>query len=329
MAGINWVKLKLLNKMNKEFDVIVVGELNVDLILNDLDRFPEVGKEILARQMTLTLGSSAAIFASNISSLGARVAFIGKIGKDKFGEVVLESLHNNNVDVSMIKMDENCGTGATIVLNVEEDRANTTYPGAMELLTINDISQEDLGRAKHLHFSSFFLQPGMREDVGKLFRTAQELGLTTSFDMQWDPEEEWDLDIADILPHVNVFLPNENELMYLSGKNDLIEAINFIKKYSDVLAIKKGNQGSMVSYRDEIMNLPAYLNKNVVDAIGAGDSFNAGFIFKYILGNSIPDCQQYGNLTGAVSTTAAGGTTAFQNYENFRQKARDVFGFTV
>ncbi len=329
MAGINWVKLKLLNKMNKEFDVIVVGELNVDLILNDLDRFPEVGKEILARQMTLTLGSSAAIFASNISSLGARVAFIGKIGKDKFGEVVLESLHNNNVDVSMIKMDENCGTGATIVLNVEEDRANTTYPGAMELLTINDISQEDLGRAKHLHFSSFFLQPGMREGVGKLFRTAQELGLTTSFDMQWDPEEEWDLDIADILPHVNVFLPNENELMYLSGKNDLIEAINFIKKYSDVLAIKKGNQGSMVSYRDEIMNLPAYLNKNVVDAIGAGDSFNAGFIFKYILGNSIPDCQQYGNLTGAVSTTAAGGTTAFQDYENFRQKARDVFGFTV
>ena len=329
MAGINWVKLKLLNKMNKEFDVIVVGELNVDLILNDLDRFPEVGKEILARQMTLTLGSSAAIFASNISSLGARVAFIGKIGKDKFGEVVLESLQNNNVDVSMIKMDENCGTGATIVLNVEEDRANTTYPGAMELLTINDISQEDLGRAKHLHFSSFFLQPGMREGVGKLFRTAQELGLTTSFDMQWDPEEEWDLDIADILPHVNVFLPNENELMHLSGKNDLIEAINFIKKYSDVLAIKKGNQGSMVSYRDEIMNLPAYLNKNVVDAIGAGDSFNAGFIFKYILGNSIPDCQQYGNLTGAVSTTAAGGTTAFQNYENFRQKARDVFGFTV
>ena len=225
--------------MNKEFDVIVVGELNVDLILNDLDRFPEVGKEILARQMTLTLGSSAAIFASNISSLGARVAFIGKIGKDKFGEVVLESLHNNNVDVSMIKMDENCGTGATIVLNVEEDRANTTYPGAMELLTINDISQEDLGRAKHLHFSSFFLQPGMREGVGKLFRTAQELGLTTSFDMQWDPEEEWDLDIADILPHVNVFLPNENELMYLSGKNDLIEAINFIKNTAMFSQLKR------------------------------------------------------------------------------------------
>ena len=329
MAGINWVKSKSLNNMNKEFDVIVVGELNVDLIMNDLDRFPEVGKEILARQMTLTLGSSAAIFASNISSLGARVAFIGKIGKDKFGEVVLESLQNNDVDVSMIIQDENCGTGATIILNVEEDRANTTYPGAMDLLTINDISEKDLSRAKHLHFSSFFLQPGMRDGVGKLFRTAQELGLTTSFDMQWDPEEEWDLAIDEILPHVNVFLPNESELMFLSGKNDLDEAINFIEKYTDVLVIKRGNKGSLVSSGGESMDLPAFLNKNVVDAIGAGDSFNAGFIYKYILGNSILDCQQYGNLTGAVSTTAAGGITAFQDYENFRKTAREVFGFTV
>ena len=77
------------------------------------------------------------------------------------------------------------------------------------------------------------------------------------------------------------------------------------------------------------MDLPAFLNKNVVDAIGAGDSFNAGFIYKYILGNTIPDCQQYGNLTGAVSTTAAGGITAFQDYEKFRKTAREKFGFTV
>ena len=315
--------------MKKEFDVIVVGELNVDLIMNELDRFPEVGKEILARQMTLTLGSSAAIFASNISSLGARVAFIGKIGRDKFGEVVLESLQDNNVDVSMIIQDEHTGTGATIILNVEEDRANTTYPGAMDLLTINDISEKDLSRAKHLHFSSFFLQPGMRDGVGKLFSKARGLGLTTSFDMQWDPDEEWDLAIEEILPHVNVFLPNENELLYLSGKKNLDEAINVVEKFVDVLVIKRGNKGSLVRTGGESLDLPAFLNKNVVDAIGAGDSFNAGFIYKYILGNAIRDCQQYGNLTGAVSTTAAGGITAFQDYEIFRKTAHEKFGFTV
>jgi sugar/nucleoside kinase (ribokinase family) len=95
--------------MEKLYDVLVVGELNVDLILDEIEKFPEVGKEVLAQKMTLTLGSSSAIFASNISSLGARVAFIGKIGKDKFGEVVLESLQKNKVDISMIKVDGHSG----------------------------------------------------------------------------------------------------------------------------------------------------------------------------------------------------------------------------
>ena len=104
-----------------------------------------------------------------------------------------------------------------------------------------------------------------------------------------------------------------------------MKAIDFIKKYTDILAIKRGNQGSMVCYRDEIMNLPAFLNKNVVDAIGAGDSFNAGFIYKYILGKSIQECQEFGNLTGAVSTTAAGGTTAFQDYEAFQKESPGDF----
>ena len=315
--------------MNREFDVIVVGELNVDLILNELERFPEVGKEILARRMTLTLGSSAAIFASNISSLGARVAFIGRIGKDKFGEVVLESLQRNRVDVSMIKRDDHHGTGATIILNVKEDRANTTYPGAMDYLTLDDIGEDDLKKARHPHFSSYFLQPGMKPGVGELFRMARNLGLTTSFDMQWDPTEQWDLDIEDILPNVNVFLPNENELIYLSGQENLEAAMDHVRPYTDILAIKRGSRGSIVCCRDETRDLPAFLNRSVVDAIGAGDSFNAGFIYKYIMGGPIPECQEFGNLTGAVSTTAAGGTAAFQDYEDFRGKARDIFGYTI
>ncbi len=315
--------------MEKIYDVLVVGELNVDLILDEIEKFPEVGKEVLAHKMTLTLGSSSAIFASNISSLGARVAFIGKIGKDKFGEVVLESLEKNNVDVSMVKIDEELGTGATIILNVEEDRANTTYPGAMDVLSINDISEEDIKKAKHLHFSSYFLQPGMWGDLGKLFRMAKKLGLTTSFDMQWDPAETWELDIADVLPGVDVFLPNENELMYLTGKNNLNDAINAVKEYTNLLLIKRGNKGSQVFHQNKLMDLPPFLNEEVVDAIGAGDSFNAGFIYKFINGADISQCQEFGNLTGAVSTTAAGGTTAFTNYENFRKTAKERFGVSL
>ncbi len=312
--------------MDKLYDVIVVGELNVDLIMDRIDKFPEVGKEVLARQMTLTLGSSSAIFASNISSLGSRVAFIGKIGNDKFGEVVIESLQKKNVDISMIKIDERFGTGATVVLNFDEDRANTTYPGAMDHLTIDDISDEDLSKARHLHFSSYFLQPGMWGTLGKLFRKAKKLGLTTSFDMQWDPKETWNLDIEDVLPFVDVFLPNEVELKFLTGSNNLDDAISTIKKFTKVLAVKRGNKGSIVHSGDRLTDLPAFLNAQVVDAIGAGDSFNAGFIFKFINSANIDECQKFGNLTGALSTTAAGGTTAFEDLNKLKITASEQFG---
>lgn len=315
--------------MDKLFDVLVVGELNVDLIFDKIEKFPEVGKEVLAKKMNLTLGSSSAIFASNISKLGARTTYIGKIGKDKFGEVVLNSLKNSKVDISMIKVDPQLGTGATVVLNVNEDRAMVTYPGAMDHLTIEDIIDDDLKKARHIHFSSYFLQPGMKDGLGELFRKAKGLGMTTSFDMQWDPNEKWNLDIAGILPFVDVFLPNEKELMFLTGKNNMEEAIQSIKKYTNILAVKRGNKGSLVHCQDGIFDLPAFINRNVVDAIGAGDSFNAGFISRFIKGCDIEECQYFGNLTGAVSTTVSGGTGAFLNYKKFQLTAKEQFGVDV
>ncbi|MCD6116351.1 carbohydrate kinase family protein, partial [bacterium] len=201
---------------SKEYDVIVVGELNVDLILNGIDGFPEVGKEKLAEKMTLTLGSSSAIFASNLSALGDKVAFLGKIGKDIFGRLVMEQFQAKGVSTDLIIRDTSLNTGATIVLNYDEDRAMITHTGAMEHLTINDMNPETLRKARHLHFSSYFLQPGIRRDVSTMFKMAKENGLTTSFDAQWDPAEQWEMDIENILPYVDLFFPNEQELLHLT-----------------------------------------------------------------------------------------------------------------
>lgn len=313
----------------KDFDVIVVGELNVDLILNQIGTFPEIGKEILAEQMTLTLGSSSAIFASNLSSLGAKVAFIGKIGKDQFGEVVLQSLQAKGVDTSLIIQEPGLNTGATVVLNFEEDRAMVTHPGAMNELRLADISPEQLSRARHLHFSSYFLQPSLKKEVRNLFSLAQDLGLTTSFDTQWDPQEQWDLDLGQILPYVDVFLPNEKELFKLTRQNTLTEAIAVLPEKAKVVLVKMGNKGSVSWYEGKLLPMEPFLNEEVVDAIGAGDSFNAGFIYKYIQGASVEECQRFGNLTGAVSTTAAGGTTAFTDYNKVKKIAQEKFGYAL
>jgi len=310
-----------------KYDVIVVGELNVDLILNKIESLPELGKEKIAGEMNLTLGSSSAIFACNLSSLGAKVSFLGKIGKDFFGEFVIEELQKKNVDVSNVIKDGNCKTGATIILNYSEDRAMITHPGAMAELAFDDIKVENLLSAKHLHFSSFYLQPALRNSVVYLFKFAKKNGLTTSFDMQWDPNEKWDMDYKNILPYVDVFFPNEQELLLLTKENDVIKGLEKLSKYGNNIVVKMGSKGSISWSNNKTHYIDAFINDQVVDAIGAGDSFNAGFIYKFIQGKDIIECQKFGNLMGAINTTAAGGTGAFSNYNEIMRLAKDRFKY--
>ena len=314
--------------MNNQTDVIVVGELNVDLILNQIDGFPEIGKEKLAETMTLTLGSSSAIFASNLSSLGSNVSFLGKIGQDIFGDLVIDSLEGKGVSTELIIRSKDLKTGATIVLNYDEDRAMITHTGAMEALVIEDISEAALKKARHLHFSSYFLQPGLKKTIGDLFKMAKNSGLTTSFDAQWDPEEKWDLDLYSILPSVDVFLPNTQELLHLTQKSSVDEALDYLSPVANTIALKLGNKGSLVFSGGNKLHKEPFLNTDVIDAIGAGDSFNAGFIHKFVQKCPIEECQEFGNLTGAISTTAAGGTTAFTDLKTVMEIAKNRFGYT-
>ncbi len=315
--------------MHVMFDVIVVGELNVDLILNRIEGFPEVGKEILADKMTLTLGSSSAICASNLSSLGAKVAFIGKLGNDIFGQhIVIEQLRQKGVDTSLIIINKVHKTGVTIALSYGEDRAMVTYQGAMAQMGLNDIDPHKLRLARHLHFSSYFFQPGFKGSLHHLFRQAKEAGLTTSLDVQWDPAEKWDLDLAQVLPYVDVFIPNEVELLNLTQMPDIDAAIAKVKDQCRYLVVKRSIQGSILCYDGKIIRKEALLNKNVVDTIGAGDSFNAGYIFKFIQGCPPEECQEFGNLTGAVSTTKSGGTRAFNDYGSVIDIARRKLNYT-
>lgn len=309
--------------------MLVVGELNVDLILNNIDTFPKIGSEILAGEMALTLGSSSAIFASNISTLGVRTAFIGKIGKDSFGELVIDSLKKKNVDTSLIQNSKTRQTGATIVLNFGNDRAMVTHPGAMEELQVSDIKAEDLMSAKHMHVSSIFLQPGIKKDIILLFQRAKNLGLTTSLDVQWDPEEKWDVDFKSLLPLVDVFLPNNNEITAITGKGSVQESLNVLGPYANVIAVKLGKEGSVGYRHDETTEVKPYLNNEVVDAIGAGDSFNAGFLSAFLQKMRLKNCLERGNIMGAINTTGIGGTGAFTSFDDVKKTAYEKFSYKI
>jgi sugar/nucleoside kinase (ribokinase family) len=316
-----------MNKKSTEIDVIVVGELNVDIILNKIEGFPVIGKEIIANTMDVTLGSSSAIFASNLSALGASVAFIGKLGNDNFAGVVTDSLNRKHVDTSHILKSTTESTGATIVLNYDQDRANVTYPGAMNELCLDDIDFGFLSKARHMHFSSCFLQPGIREDLTNLFRRAKELGLTTSFDTQWDPQENWDLPLRDLLPYVDVFMPNAKELQMLTGCETIEEGLHELKSFANCIVVKNGSKGALAWDGKTLVSQPAFLNERVVDSIGAGDSFNAGFVREFIDHKPFKKCMEIAALMGAINTTSAGGTAAFENQEKIRDIASGMFNY--
>jgi len=311
----------------KLFDVVVVGELNVDLILNQVEMFPVIGKEVLARKMNLTLGSSSAIFASNLSTLGSRTAFSGKLGIDDFGDHILSSLKTKGVNTSHIIRASDVSTGATIVLNFGEDRAMVTHQGAMADFSINDVPDELLLRSKHLHISSVFLQPSLKKGVINLYRKARELGLTTSLDPQWDPAEKWDIDFRSLLSHVDVFMPNAKELECITGIKQMKEAAQSLST-ANIVVVKKGSEGAFLWDGKKFIDQSSFLNNEVVDSIGAGDSFDAGFIHKYIQQRPLKECLEFAALTGAVKTTCAGVTAAFADIDTVRKIAKASFNYT-
>ena len=313
--------------MMNDKGVLVVGELNLDVILNQISGFPILGQEIIADDLNITLGSSSAIFASNIAALGINTSFCGMIGKDAFGRIILEQLKNKNVNTSLITESEKYQTGMTVVLNYGQDRANVTFCGAMEAFNKSNIPPERLSRFQHLHFSSYFLQKGMKEYLPELFRLAKEKGLTTSLDLQWDPENKWEFPYKQCLPYVDVFLPNEAEILLLTGESSLERAVKLIGEFGNEVVVKQGIKGA-VYYRKGIWHYSKpFLHDRFVDAIGAGDSFNAGFLSKYLTGAPIEECLQFGNLAGAVNTTAAGGTKAFESLPLFKKRSVELFNF--
>ena len=304
--------------------LLVVGELNVDLILNNIKGFPTIGTEIVAEKMNFTLGSSSAIMASNISTMGIETTFCGMIGEDQFGSFIIEELRKKNVGVTYIRKSSTHKTGITVVMNYDQDRANVTHCGAMEGLQMEHIPWEKLKDFNHLHISSFFLQTGIKKDIPEIFKRAKESGLTTSLDLQFDPEGNWDFDYKGCLPHVDVFLPNEAEILAITGRENIEGAIAEIKPFANLIALKLGNNGSKLISKNKEITQKAFINTKYKDAIGAGDSFNAGFIKRFLEGATLEECLKNGNIMGSLNTTCAGGTTAFASKERVEEQKQQI-----
>ncbi len=299
------------------FDVTIAGELNLDLILYGLPEQLPPERELLAEGMMLTLGSSSAIVAHNLSALGSSVGFQSRIGNDPLGKIALERLEQGGVDVSRVRrVDGEITTGLTVILHHADWRNILTYSGTIAELNWDDLDLPYLADARHFHFSSYYLQRKLRPRVSDLFRHLKSKGLTISLDTNDDPDDRWE-DIEDILKYVDVFLPNEREASKAAKTEDLEEAVRKLSSQVPLLVVKLGNKGSLAQRGSERLVRPSRLVK-AVDTVGAGDSFDAGFLHEWLRGSDLESCLAGGNAAGALSTTRAGGTEAFRDVSHRR-----------
>lgn len=298
------------------FDVTIAGELNLDLILYGLPEQLLPERELLADRMMLTLGSSSAIVAHNLAALGSRVGFQSRIGDDPLGQIALERLKQGGVDVSRVRgVAGATTTGLTVILHHEQWRNILTYSGTIAELTWDDLDLDYLADSRHFHFSSYYLQRGLRPRVGELFQKLKARGLTISLDTNDDPDDRWEGGLLELLRHVDVFLPNEREASKAAGTDDLEAAIGKLSELVPLVVVKLGRKGALAQRGKERVTSPSR-EVEAVDTVGAGDSFDAGFLYEYVRGSDLKTCLASGNLAGALSTTRPGGTEAFRDREH-------------
>ncbi len=288
------------------FDILVAGEINPDLILSG-DVAPQFGQvEKLVEQAALAIGSSSAIFACGAARLGLSVAFVGACGDDVFGRFMLDEMQRRGVDTSNVSIRRDGATGLSVILNQGCDRAILTFPGLIPAFQATDMSDALLKQARHLHVGSYFLQSGLQAGLPDLFDRAHACGLTTSLDTNYDPSEKW-AGIDELLHATDIFLPNEMEALSISHAEEVEAAARQLAEKAGLVAVKLGAAGAMASAKGRIVRA-APVAVQTTDSIGAGDAFDAGFLYGQLNGWGLQRSLRLGCACGALSMRKAGGT---------------------
>jgi sugar/nucleoside kinase (ribokinase family) len=288
--------------------VLAVGDVNLDLLFTGLDRLPAAEQESLARGLEFLVGGQTGTVARALARLGLAVSFVGRVGDDDYGRLALRELSAAGVDCSGAVVDPALRTGVTVVLSTGSERAYATFPGSAAEARRSDVTAERLAGADHLHVGSYYLQAALRPELPGLFREARRRGLTTSLDPGWDPSGQWGKKIREVLPHVDLFLPNQAEAAAITGEQSperTLAALTALAAPGGTVVVKMGAAGCLAGNRTEAWRCPAFRVK-VVDVTSAGDVFDAGFLFGFLSGWDLAAAARFAGACGAIAVERAG-----------------------
>ena len=298
--------------------ILVVGELNADLVMTGLPSLPLLGRELVGDGFRMVLGSSSAITAARLARLGTRVDFAGLMGEDDIGRFVQNELADYGVGTHHIHVTRDGSTGVTISLTYQHDRALMTYPGLMAVFDGAALTADVLRGYVHLHVGSFFLQTALQPHLPATFHRAHELGLTTSLDCGWDPAETWLRNpyLLPTLAETDVFLPNEDEAAALADG----DPTGLAAQVHGTLVMKQGERGATAYSKDGKRTQAAAVPVNVVDTTGAGDAFDAGFLYATLIERtSLADALAFAAACGSEAILHVGGPTNAPSADGIRK----------
>lgn len=294
----------------KKWDVYVYGDINIDLVIPGVEHFPLPGQEDVVEIMNTYVGGGAAVFTLGIGKLGLKPVFQGTIGDDCYGKFIKDEFYTKNVDDTLLATSKENKTGISISFTNEKDRSFLTYRGTNDEIDLSKIDIKRVKEARHIHLTGYAGSKNHNQylDLLKTVKAMKEV--TVSFDVGWDDAGEWYQGIYELFPYIDILFMNETEAIHYSRKKDAREAILDFAKSCTLVVAKLGKKGAMAVKEGIVYEAKAY-TVQAVDTTGAGDSFNAGFVYGFLKGKDIKECLKYGNGCGALSVTQLGGNTGF------------------
>jgi sugar/nucleoside kinase (ribokinase family) len=295
--------------------VLFIGEINVDLILGGLPSLPVLDREIACSSCELTIGSSTAICACAYASLGGDCSFMGLAGTDPYGDFMVRGMSEFGVRTQWVVRSPDVRTGITVNLIVGKTRSQVTYPGSIAAFSRKHLRLDAIPGFDHVHLGGLYLQEGLLPEVTEILTVARSAGLTASIDPQWDASETWRY-MDEWLPLLTWFFPNGDEALSITGARDLPSACEALAGRTPSPLIKHGAEGVWCWIDGRVERIAGY-PVDVVDTTGAGDSFDAGYLFAVLeKGMDARSAARFANAAAARSCRFVGGVNARSSYED-------------
>lgn len=293
-----------------ELDLLVLGDVNPDVVVSGPGLEVSFGQvEQVVDRADLVVGGSATITALGAGRLGLAVGLCGVVGDDDLGWFMTNRLTGADVDQTHVRRDASMPTGMSVLLDRGHDRAILTFPGTITALSANDLAALPDRPARHVHVASYFLMSDdFRAALPASLRRFRTAGVTTSLDPNWDPSGRWEL--AELIRELDVLLPNANEVLALTGADSLPSALSDARLLGLDVVVKRGELGATARVGGTVLTVAAKPPPAFGDAVGAGDSFDAGYLAGLLTDAGAERSLRLAVAAGTLSTRGVGGTAA-------------------